>query len=215
MTVGVITTQANSAYLRLERMIVTLDLAPRAIFSEATLVEKVRMGRTPVREAIQRLEQDGLLLVRPRAGIMIARIEATDFLKVLELRRVLEPMLVDAATRYATAEHRAKISMCNSMMAESVNANNVKLYLDADKMFDQLLIDAAGNSFLKKILEPLQTHARRFWFHYIGAEELEISATLHLPIMDAFNRQNPKQAKDMMRTLIDEMITKAKEYTSV
>ena len=201
--------QAHGAYLKLERMIVTLELNPGAMYSEAELIDKAQMGRTPVREAVQRLEIDGFMLVRPRMGIQIAEIKASNFLKVLELRRVLEPILADAATRSATAEHRSKISTCHDMMTESVSTLNIKLYLDADKMFDRLLVDAAKNPFLEKILGPLQTHARRFWYHYIGTAELANSAALHMPVMDAFKRQDPEQAKDMMRVLVEKMIAKA------
>src|SRR5690606_999483 len=78
------------AYRELERMIVTLDLAPGAVVTERVLIERLSLGRTPVREAIQRLTWEGLLEVRPRAGIVVAPLNAADWLRVIDARRGVE-----------------------------------------------------------------------------------------------------------------------------
>ena len=69
------------------------DLAPGSIATEGTLIERVGLGRTPVREAIQRLAWEGLLEVRPRAGMAIAPLHAADWLRVLDARRGVEKVL--------------------------------------------------------------------------------------------------------------------------
>ena len=81
---------AARAYRILERMIVTLELAPASVATEGALIERVGLGRTPVREAIQRLAWEGLLEVRPRAGMAIAPLHAGDWLRVLDARRGVE-----------------------------------------------------------------------------------------------------------------------------
>src|SRR5690606_13001933 len=78
---------AARAYRMLERMIVTLELAPGSVQTEGALIERVGLGRTPVREAIQRLAWEGLIEIRPRAGLGIAPLHQSDWLRVLEARR--------------------------------------------------------------------------------------------------------------------------------
>lgn len=202
--------QATNAYLKLERLLVTLELSPSKMYSESNLIELVGMGRTPVREAIQRLEADGLFEVRSRLGVSITDFTLDDFFQVLELRKVLEPILARAATINAKVEHRAKVSLCYNMMTESVESRNMKSFLDADKFFDRLLADAANNLYLEKTLGPLQTHSRRFWFRYLGKTGLKASAELHLPIMQAFENNDPDQAEIAMGDLIASMIDWAK-----
>ena len=92
------------AYLSLEREIVTLRLAPGQMVTEGSLIDKVGLGRTPVREAIQRLEWEGLLDIRPRSGICIAPLNPTDFPKVIEARRGVEIVLAQSAARFASPE---------------------------------------------------------------------------------------------------------------
>ena len=79
---------AAKAYRTLEHMIVTLELAPASFVTEGALIERLGLGRTPVREAIQRLAWEGLLDVRPRAGIAIAPLHPGDWLRVLDARCV-------------------------------------------------------------------------------------------------------------------------------
>ena len=95
---------AREAYRALERMIVTLELAPGSVATEGALIERLGLGRTPVREAIQRLAWEGLLEVRPRAGIAIAPLHAGDWLRVLDARRGVEVVLARSAARFVTRE---------------------------------------------------------------------------------------------------------------
>ena len=93
-------TASAKAYLGLERLIVTLELAPGAVVTERVLIERLSLGRTPVREAIQRLTWEGLLEVRPRAGIVVAPLNAGDWLRVIDARRGVEAILARSAARF-------------------------------------------------------------------------------------------------------------------
>ena len=78
------------AYEQLEELIVTAELEPGAILSEATLVEQLAIGRTPIREALQKLEREGLIKIMPRKGIAVTDLDPAKQLLMLELRRDLE-----------------------------------------------------------------------------------------------------------------------------
>ena len=104
------------AYRTLERMIVTLELAPGGITTEGGLIDRLALGRTPVREAIQRLAWEGLVIVRPRAGLEVAPLRAGDWVKVIDARRGVEVVLAQSAARYVTRHaadmfHEAAVAM--------------------------------------------------------------------------------------------------------
>ena len=80
---------AEQAYRLLEEQLVTLKLAPGELISEKDLMDRAGIGRTPVREAIQRLSVEGLLQVIPRKGLMITPLRRSDLSQIIEARRVL------------------------------------------------------------------------------------------------------------------------------
>lgn len=196
---------SENAFARLERMVVTLELPPGLELTERDLLARVNMGRTPVREAMQRLEWMGLIDVRPRAGIRIAAIAPGDYALVLALRAQLEPMFARKATENATPDHRAQIDACRMMMQEAVALSDLKLFLAADKVFDRLMAEACGDRFLVRALDPLQVHARRLWFHHVGYAGLSRSAHLHMPVMEAFVANDAEAAEAAMQRLISEI----------
>src|SRR5579864_6231704 len=96
------------AYRALEELIVTLQLAPGTVVSEASLAQRLGIGRTPIREALQLLAREKLVVIRPRRGIVVAEENLTAQLRLLELRREVERLLARAAARRATAEQRQR-----------------------------------------------------------------------------------------------------------
>lgn len=193
---------AENAFARLERMVVTLELQPGLELTERELLARVGLGRTPVREAVQRLAWMGLIEIRPRLGLRIAPIGDTDFARVLRLRALLEPLFARTATLNATAAQRARIAACRVMMQESVSLSDLKLFLAADKVFDGLMAEACGDPVLVRALDPLQVQARRLWFHHVGHKGLAHSAHLHMPVMAAFVAADADAAGSAMHRLV-------------
>ena len=101
-------TLTEQAYTRLEEMIVTLKLAPGAILSEQALSSELSIGRTPIREALQRLAREGLVLVLPRKAILVTDTDPRKQLLVLEVRRELERLLARASAERASVAQRAR-----------------------------------------------------------------------------------------------------------
>ena len=176
---------AARAYRALERMIVTLELAPGSVATEGALLEKVGLGRTPVREAIQRLAWEGLVEVRPRAGLVIAPLHAADWLRVLDARRGVEQVLARSAARNATNQAAQQFHAAALAMQKAVITGNVVAFLEADKALDEALAAAADNSFAARLAAPLQTHSRRFWFRYQADTGLAAAAERHVALIRA------------------------------
>lgn len=176
---------AAKAYRALERMIVTLELSPGSVATEAALIERIGLGRTPVREALQRLAWEGLIDIRPRAGLAIAPLHASDWLRVLDARRGLESVLARSAARFVRREAGAEFQRAALAMHSAVVNSDVIAFLEADKALDEVMARAADNPFAARMAAPLQTHSRRFWFRYQAETGLAESAELHVALIRA------------------------------
>ena len=153
---------AEQAYELLENRLVTLELAPGSIVSEGLLIDMVGLGRTPVREAMQRLAQQDMIRVMPRKGLMIVPVESTDMLHILEVRKRLERLIVKLAALNARDEQRSDLSAIARTL--SFSHDSFEDFLELDRELDTLLDDCAGNPFASAAVAPLRTHCRRFWF---------------------------------------------------
>ena len=170
-------TQAEEAFDALEALLVTLQLAPGAQVQEKQLAELVGFGRTPVREAIQRLSSLGLLRVFPRKGLVVSAIERTELAQIVELRRVLERLLVVKAAERASFDQR------RALQALAVHldglSDDLELFMRLDRRLDELLLSACGNAYLKTALAPMHAHCRRLWYMNLPRVDLSSAATFH------------------------------------
>jgi DNA-binding GntR family transcriptional regulator len=193
------------AYHTLERLIVTLELAPGSVATEGALIERVGVGRTPVREAIQRLAWEGLVEVRPRAGLAIAPLHPGDWLRVLDARRGIEVVLARSAARFVTRDAADQFHAAAVAMQKAVEASDVLGFLEADKALDEAMAAAADNPFAVRVAAPLQTHSRRFWFRYQAEAGLGQSAEQHVRLIGSILEKNEKAAgeeADRLMTLL-------------
>lgn len=174
---------ATRAYDELVRLIVTLELAPGSIATEGSLIDRLGLGRTPVREAIQRLGWEGLVEIRPRAGLAIAPLHPGDWLRVLDARRGIEAVLARSAARFVTREAADRFHAAALAMQKAIVASDVLAFLEADEALDAALALAADNPFAARLAAPLQTHSRRFWFRYQRDTGLAECAEHHVALI--------------------------------
>lgn len=185
---------AARAYRALERMIVTLELPPSGIMTEGALIERLALGRTPVREAIQRLAWEGLVEVRPRSGLAIAPLQAGDWQLVVDARLGVETVLARSAARNITQDGASRLREAALAMTEAVAAGNVLGFLEADKLLDEIMAAASENIFAARVAAPLQTHSRRFWYRYQAESGLAQSAERHVGLIEAILNRDEKRA---------------------
>jgi len=193
---------AAKAYRALERLIVTLELAPGSVTTESVLIERLGLGRTPVREAVQRLAWEGLFEIRPRAGLAVAPLHAGDWLKVLDARRGVEIILARSAARFYTRDVNTRLQRAARAMQQAVMAGSVNDFLAADKILDEAINAAADNAFASRLAAPLQTHSRRFWYRYRAEAGLAESAAQHVEIIRAILAHDEEQAGMQANLLI-------------
>ena len=195
--------QAMRAYLALERMIVMLELEPGAAYTEAFLLDRLEFGRTPVREALQRLEWEGLVDIRPRAGIAIAPIVAGDWIKVTQTRYGPECLLMRSAALSGHPGAHERMREAGTAMQKATVSESTLMFLRADKAFDAALATAADNAYAARAVAPLQSHSRRFWFRYQSDRGLTEAAGNHLAVIDAILNGDADRAETAARTMLD------------
>ena len=194
---------ARLAYLRLESLIVTLALAPGSMVTEKELIALAGFGRTPVREANQKLEWQGLIAVRPRAGLQITALDPTYPAMILEARRQLEPLAARLMAERIDPPAREALIACAKSMTECSVTGDKEGFLVSDKQFDEIMERTCPNPFLIQALSTLQTHSRRYWYHAADQGALERSVDLHVKVIRALLQGDPPAAESAMAGLID------------
>ncbi|WP_187276661.1 GntR family transcriptional regulator [Parahaliea maris] len=187
--------KTETAYRLLEEKIVTMELAPGALLSEAELSLELGLGRTPVREALQRLSAEHLVEIMPRRGIRVAGIDVVKQLRVLEVRRVLEVQSASLAARRASPAQRASFAAIAEGLAAAGSTRDYRDFLRFDRELDELLPAAAGNEFASAMLRQLHGLSRRFWHYYFRREaDLPHVAGLHAAIARSIAEGDEEEA---------------------
>ena len=197
-------TLTDRAYRAIEEQIVTLKLPPGAVISEAVLSKRLRIGRTPIREAIQRLARERLMVIMPRRGIMVSEVNVHTQLRLLEVRRELERLIARGAARRATAGERAQFAAIAAGMEKAGRKNDETVFMRLDREFNLLGLQAARNEFAAGAMVLMQGLSRRFWYiHYKEAADLPLAARLHADIARAIAGADRVAAGTASDRLID------------
>lgn len=207
-------TLADRAFRLIEDAIVRLDLEPGARLTEQDLAERFSLGRTPVREAVQRLVADGLLVVYPRKGMAVAPINPLDVLLALDARAPLERLMASAAARRADPVRLRSLQRAARAIAAAAEAGDVAAYLREDRQFDIAFAAASGNPFAARAVGPMQGLSRRAWFYFRRDRDLAESARRHVALADAIASGDPARAGDAADTLVAHIRTGLKQAFS-
>jgi DNA-binding GntR family transcriptional regulator len=196
--------QTHQAYAEIERRIVSLELAPGQLVSENGLSDALGLGRTPVREALKELSREGLVIILPKRGIVVADIDVARQLRLLELRRAVEGFVAEAAARRATPEERATFARLAKAMDAAEAAEDGEGFLQLDAEFNRLILVTARNEYATAAMKLTQGLSRRFWFaHYRQADNLRETIRLHAQIARAIADRDPARAREGLEQLLD------------
>ena len=144
-------TLTDRAYETLEELIVTLRLAPGDVISETALSDRLDIGRTPVREALQRLAREGLVRILPRKGILVTEINPRSQL-LLEVRRELERLLARTGAVRATRDERVKFREIAEGMRRAERENDELGFMRLDDALNKLIATAAHNEYANRAI---------------------------------------------------------------
>ena len=202
----------DRAYVALEEMICTLRLEPGEVLSEGALSKTLGIGRTPVREALQRLAREGLVTVLPRRGILVSEFNVGKQLRMLEVRRELERLMIRSAASRATADERARFAALARAIYESAEAGDDIRFMRLDREFNVLVSQVNRNEFAAEAISLMAGLSRRFWFmHHRQDGDLTLIAQLHADIANAIAAGDDAAAAMASDALLEyiESITRA------
>jgi DNA-binding GntR family transcriptional regulator len=185
-------------------MIVTLKLAPGTAVSEAELSQSLGIGRTPIREALQRLARESLVVILPRRGVIVSEINLTKQLKLLEVRREIERLIARSAARRATDEERTRLKELAERFEKSARANDDVTFMRTDREFNTLCSAASHNEFAALAMGLMHSLSRRFWYiHYKQSADMPLTAKLHADIARAIASGDEERAARASDKLVD------------
>ena len=197
-------TLTDQAYGKLEEMIVTLELVPGSTVSEQRLSQLSGFGRTPIREALQRLARENLVVVLPQRGLLISDIDIAKQLRLLRTRREVERLICRSAAKNASAAERAAFAELAAEFTETARANDDIGFIRLDREFNELCLAAARNEFAEGAMRLMSGLSRRFWYiHYKQTADLPEIARLHSAVAKAIAEGDVDGAGRALDQLLD------------
>jgi len=198
---------AEQAYRVLEEKLVTLALPPGSQVSEGHLIDMTGFGRTPVREAIQRLAQQELFLVMPRKGLVVTPVNRASMVHILEARKPIEQVIVSRAALNALDGQRSEISAIARKL--TISHDNFEAFLQLECALDVLLDQCSGNSYASAAVAPLRSHSRRFWYYHRNQVHLSEAITAHSMMARLVARREyngAKKASDGVIAVLERLV---------
>ena len=191
--------QSEEAYARLLERIVSLDMAPGSVVNEARLREDLKIGRTPIREALQRLARENLVRSIPHRGTFVTDVNITDLARITEVRVVLE----SHAARLAAEKHTGADVQAIQELLELLRRGQVtdqRELMQLDQRIHRLIYRAAHNPFLESTLERYFNLSLRLWYLVLDRQVgLRRAVDEHIDLLDALLSRDAELAETIMR----------------
>ncbi|HEX5246175.1 MAG TPA: GntR family transcriptional regulator [Gaiellaceae bacterium] len=190
---------ADRAYLAIRGLIVSLELPPGAVIDERALMERLGIGRTPVREALRRLAQEQLVEVFPRRGMFVTGVDVRDLARISEVREALEPEAARLAAERATEAERDELAALGDEIGRGSDL------MDLDERIHRAIYRAAHNDLMETTLSQYYVLALRIWMIALDrAHELEEAVEAHRDLLLAIVLGNGDRAFDLMRAHVED-----------
>ncbi len=194
----------DSVFLQLRKAILTGKIKPGERLTEVKLGRILGTSRTPIREAIRMLEEDGLAIIVPGSGARVARMTVKDLQEVMEIRSALEQLSAGLAAQRSNAEEKEKIREACNDFAKSTQAGDILVIAEADVRFHDLILAAAKNQKLGGILNSLADSIYRYRYEYIQDDgHYEHLIEEHNEICGAIGRGDREAAEKAARNHIE------------
>lgn len=188
----------------LRRLILTLELEPGLAVSESTLMKQYGWGRTPLREAFQRLAEQSLLQIIPRQGAVVTPLNLFDFVEVMDAMSMVIGKAAELACVRLTEEHLARLDELVTQEALAAGEGDYIRVADLDYEFHQILANATGNRYLRDYLIHLHQVATRFNFA-VWKRDHNVTPSLreHEQLAMLFRQRNDQEVEKAMLAHIE------------
>lgn len=194
----------QKAYQAIKHKIVSLELPPGAVIDEAALIDELGLGRTPIREALQRLALEKLVDIVPRRGMFVTEIGITDLQRLFEVRMVLESMAARLAARRGRPDHWRRMEAVLSRLDESSDDLDNEVLIAIDEACHEIMYEAADNEFLYDSLSGMYALSLRLWYYSLSRIGKMHSTVLeHRDVLEALRAGEEEQAASLLREHIN------------
>ena len=175
------------------------DLKPGERLMELQLASKLGVSRTPIREAIRMLEQEGLAVTTPRKGAEVAKMTLKAMEDVLEIRDALDELAVRIACQKISDEQLKQLEDMKELFEKSTQTGNVKKIAEADVTFHDVIYEATGNPKLVTLLNNLREQVYRYRVEYIkDPKNYPTLIAEHEAILESLKNRDVKNAVEAM-----------------
>jgi len=196
-------------YLYVRDRILTNVYKPGDQISYEQLIQELGVSRTPLRDAINRLTQDGLIEVKPRSGSYVYMPNAQDIGELYDVRKALECQAIEAAVPRMPPEELQGLLREAEIADEAIKQGNVQRFFEADRRFHRTIIERSGNRLLAGMMETLELKIQWFGVIITKFDRPQQANDSHKRIMRAMERGDAASA----RRLMEEHIEEIKRYT--
>lgn len=194
----------DRAYFEIKRRINCLDFRPGDYLNEARISRVLRIGRTPVHQALDRLMLEGLVQVIPRKGVVVQPISLEQVLHILEMRLVNEPYCVGLAVERATPQEVERMRATLTASVQPIRSRNREELMNLDRAFHHQISMSARNPVLSDLITMLHERSLRFWFISLNDDlQLRRIHQEHRNVLDAIERRDSAAAVAAMRVHIE------------
>ena len=190
----------------LRQAILKGELKPGERLMEIALAERLGVSRTPIREAMRKLEQEGLVVMIPRRGAQVANITEKDLNDVLEVRIALENVAIEKACARMTEEEMRRLWLAAKEFEHTIAEGNLVKLAEADVAFHEVIYQASDNKRLIQVLNNMREQIYRYRVEYL--KDVESRKTLveeHYAVYRALKARNQQQAvKDICIHIVNQ-----------
>jgi DNA-binding GntR family transcriptional regulator len=191
---------SDRAYYRIRELIVSLALPPGSILNERELMQRLGLGRTPVREALRTLAREQLVEVYPRRGIFVSNVDVRDLAGLSEVRLALESAGARLAAERALPEDRERCTELLDELERAANGHDERALIELDQRIHRHVYSCTHNAFLARTLEEYYVLTLRIWFLALDrVARLEYAVREHRELLRAIRDGDPERAEDVMR----------------
>lgn len=196
-------TLTEQAYKLLRQAILRGDFAPDQRLTEEGLAERLKISRTPVREAVQKLRQEGLLVALQPRGVAVVAVSQEEVEQIFKLRLLLEPYAAAEAATHITEAELQQLRVANVAMQAALQPLDMECYLEANRTFHDVLYRASANSRLVTLIDSLFVPS----VYLLEATTYDAPTATHAwqghqQVLEALEQHDPTAAADAMRSHI-------------
>ncbi|MGE1115577.1 GntR family transcriptional regulator [Priestia megaterium] len=189
------------AFSQIQRWIIDGTLLPGERLVDAELAEALGVSRTPIREALQLLEIQGLVELLPRKDTRVKNIEKEDILKMYSTLSSLHALAAEAASLVILPEQIEQLKTLNAQFGDAIANGTPYEAMELDEQFHNLIIDISDNPYISSFSSSLQIHIRRFKYVFLKQPMSGTHASVqeHSAIIDAMEERDYEKASVMMK----------------